>query len=157
VAQRKAGWDGVYDVHTNAMLYPRITQPSHVKWEPVLEDEEQPALTNGHAADDVALEGTIFDKVPPVVARNLMVTDTVFEAPQLRGAGIPGVDGAALDVGPDGLPNVTPEILELLPEECREALLHEKEREAEWKTRWTTEAEDGMRGQLRIAFLGWPQ
>jgi chromatin structure-remodeling complex protein RSC7 len=147
----------VYDVHTNAMLYPRITQPSHVKWEPVLGNEEQPALTNGHDADEVAPEGTIFGKVPRVVARNLMVTDTVFEAPEFRGAGLPGADGATLDVGPNGLPGVTPEILALLPEECREALLHEKTREAEWKTRWTSEAQDGMRGQLRIAFLGWPQ
>jgi chromatin structure-remodeling complex protein RSC7 len=160
VAQRKACWDGVYDAHTNVMHYPRITQPTHVRWERVPDDEEQPdqkLLTNGHGADDDKPRSTIFNAVPPVVARNFMVTDTVFESPALSGAGLPGVDGMALDVGANGLPSAAPEILELLPEDCREALLREKEREAEWKGQWTSEAADGMRGKLRIAFLGWPQ
>jgi chromatin structure-remodeling complex protein RSC7 len=157
VAQRKACWDGVYDAHTNAMHYPRITQPTHARWEPILDDDEpgEDALTNGDTADDA--KPSMFGKVPTVVARNFMVTDTVFEAPPLNGPGLPGVDGPTLDVGAAGLPNPDPELLELLPEECRAALLREKEREAEWKTKWTSEVVDGMRGQLRIAFLGWPQ
>jgi chromatin structure-remodeling complex protein RSC7 len=166
VAQRKACWEGVYDTHTNAMHYPRITQPTHARWEPVLDDETdsvEKAITNGHTADHNQPDSqphsgaTIFDKVSTIVARNFMVTDTFFESPALNGAGIPGVDGAVLDVGPNGLPAVTPEMLELLPVECREALVREKEKETDWKTRWTSEVENGMRGQLRIAFLGWPQ
>jgi chromatin structure-remodeling complex protein RSC7 len=155
MAQRKTSWEGVYDVHTNAMVYPRITQPSHVRWELVSDEQtSENALTNGHTDE---AEASVFKKVPTVVARNFMVTDTVFEAPEMRGVGTPGIDDAPVDVGTNGLPPVTPELLELLPAECREALLQEKEKEREWKTRWTSEAQDGMRGKLRVAFLGWPQ
>jgi chromatin structure-remodeling complex protein RSC7 len=153
------------------MHYPKITQPTHVKWEEV--DDELPhkaphnvsngvsALTNG--IHDVDLNGTavkesnsIFSPLPSIITRNFLVVDTKFESPPISGLGIPGPDGDAVDVGPNGLPDVSDDILAELPLECRQALEDAKEKEKQWKRHWGSEVEDGARGALRIGFLGFP-
>ncbi|KAL1958228.1 hypothetical protein VTO42DRAFT_4736 [Malbranchea cinnamomea] len=35
VSSRLENLDGVYDIHTNIMMYPKIMQPTHARWEPV--------------------------------------------------------------------------------------------------------------------------
>ncbi|KAI9688011.1 MAG: hypothetical protein M1820_010337 [Bogoriella megaspora] len=183
---RKSNLDGVYEPHTNFIFYPKITQPTHARFEQVhdiMNDEETHIrslkreradnddntsdspkrrringdinLVNGHVEDSVPNK-TIFTEVPPIISRNFFVTDTIFESPQHSGLGIPGPDGDTLDVGPNGLPNVTPEILDELPPECREALEAAKQEERAWKDRWGPETRDGMRGKLRIGLLGYP-
>lgn len=171
LANRRANMDGVYDIHTNVMHYPKITQPTHAKWEEV---PQHSSHVNGHITNGVArlTDGvqrvslndesaeesnqTIFVRVPPVVARNFLVTDTVLEMPPTAGLGIPGPSSDGLDVGLNGLPQVDEETLTLLPPDCRAALLGAKQKEAEWKKRWKSESEDGHRGHLRISYLGYP-
>jgi len=159
VAQRRAAWDGIYDPHTNAMHYPKSTQPTHVKWEQIRDEEEETVdekVPNG-TSDEQHKAKKLFSKVPDVVNRNFMVTDTVFVSPSISGLGIPGMDGDTYDIGPNGLPEVTEEILEELPDECRDALLAAKQKEYEWKTTWSNETENGLRGNIKVAYLGWPQ
>ena len=176
LANRRANLDGVYDIHTNVMHYPKIMQPTHAKWE---ESPQRPELTsvshvNGHITNGVArlTDGvqqvslndksteessqTHFGRVPSVVTRNFLVTDTILEMPPTAGLGIPGPGSNALDMGANGLPQVDEETLTLLPSDCRVALLGAKQKEAEWKERWKSESEDGHRGRLRISYLGYP-
>lgn len=176
LANRRANLDGVYDIHTNVMHYPKIMQPTHAKWEesPQHSDVAPASHVNGHIANGVArlTDGvqqvnlndksteessqTIFDQVPPVVTRNFLITDTVLETPSTTGLGIPGPESDTPDVGANGLPPVDEETLALLPPDCRTAFLRAKQKEAEWKENWKTEREDGHRGRLRISYLGYP-
>jgi chromatin structure-remodeling complex protein RSC7 len=162
--------DGVYDIHTNVMHYPKIMQPTHVKWEESSQHSDishvndhiangLARLTNGVqqvSLDDKSADESIFDRVPSVVTRNFLVTDTILEMPPTAGLSIPGPGSDALDVGANGLPKVDEETLTLLPPDCRTALLGAKEKEVEWKERWKSESEDGHRGRLRISYLGYP-
>jgi chromatin structure-remodeling complex protein RSC7 len=150
-ATRKANHSGIYDPHTNLMHYPKIMQPTHFRWEQVNDEEEDTHTTNGvsqltNGVNGVHLNGTshqdlrpkssskntIFPPVKPIVSRNFM------------------------DVGPNGISGISEEILAELPPECRKAFDEAKEKELEWKNRWGTEKQDGMRGELKIAFLGFP-
>ena len=168
-ASRKANLNGVYDPHTNMMHYPKIMQPTHFRWEKIQDVEDDVSMTNGvshltNGVNGVHLNGTHheeqrtntnFSPVKPIVSRNFMVVDTVFESPA-QPYGIPGRDGDSLDVGPNGLSGISEDILAELPPECRSAFDEAKEQEMEWKNKWTNERTDGGRGELKIAFLGFP-
>ena len=169
LANRRANMDGIYDIQTNVMHFPKIMQPAHAKWTESRQRSDLASVShlNGHITNGVARlslnaksaeesSQTIFDSVPDVVTRNFLVTDTVFEMPPTAGLGIPGRDSDALDVGANGLPQIDEETLTLLPPDCRAALLGAKQKEAEWKERWKSESEDGHRGHLRISYLGYP-
>ena len=158
------------------MHYPKIMQPTHAKWEesPQRSDSIPVSHANDHITNGVARltngvqqvslndksaeesSQTIFDRVPSIVTRNFLVTDTVLEMPPTAGLGIPGSDSHAIDTGANGLPQLDEETLTLLPPDCRVAYLGAKQKEAEWKERWKNESEDGHRGRLRISYLGYP-
>jgi chromatin structure-remodeling complex protein RSC7 len=168
--------DGVYDAHTNAMFYPKITQPTHAKWEEVpatssgvFDYHTNSYITNGVAeltngVQDVSLEKstvehkneTIFTPVPPIVSRNYLVVDTYLSSAPVTGMGIPGPDGDFYDTGVNGLPDVHEDILAELPMECRQALEDAKRSEREWKNQFSTEMVDGLRTKLKIGFSGVP-
>lgn len=175
---RRANLAGVYDPHTNLTHYPKIMQPSHVKWEQVhesaVDDDENSSfphsastngnLTNGdhaHAAGDPHTahsqpSGNLFKPVPEVVARNLLVTDVYYESPPISNLGVPGPDGDVYDLGTNGLSDVTQEVLDVLPENCRAAFYEARAAELAWKAKWIDEHKDGARGKLRIGFNGFP-
>jgi chromatin structure-remodeling complex protein RSC7 len=169
-ASRKANLEGVYDPHTNMMHYPKIMQHTHVRWEQVTDEDNDAHMTNGishltNGVNGVHLNGTRHDEtrrktkfppVDPIISRNFMVVDTIFESPPHSGLGIPGPDGDALDVGTNGISNISDDILDELPAECRRAFEEAKERELEWKGRWGSEHRDGARGDVKIGFLGFP-
>jgi chromatin structure-remodeling complex protein RSC7 len=169
LVNRRANMNGVFDIHTNTMHYPKIMQPTHAKWEQ-LPDVAEPAsnahLLNGHTngiadltngIENVSLgqeptgsAKSIFYDVPKIVTRNYLVVDTVYESPSIAGLGMLGPDSDSIDVGPNGLPDVDDETIALLPPECRTALLEAKKKEITWKTNWGTEKDDGIRGELQI-------
>ncbi|KAL1301693.1 hypothetical protein AAFC00_005906 [Neodothiora populina] len=151
---RRTTLGGVYDSHTNLMFYPRIMQPSHVKWEQITDEpESDESTTNGQAS---STDPSLFEPVPDVVARNRLVTDIYFASPPISNLGIPGPDGDVNDLGPNGLSTISQDVLDELPEECRVAFKQAREAESTWKTRWTDEQTDGSRGKLRIGFNGFP-
>ncbi|OCK85820.1 hypothetical protein K432DRAFT_285983 [Lepidopterella palustris CBS 459.81] len=174
---RRLNLDGIYDPHTNMMCYPKITQPSHARWEEIPATPSEAAeqchsrmLTNGiseltNGVHDVTLEqssavehrsDTIFTPVPPIVSRNFLVVDTYFTSPSISGAGIPGPDGDFYDTGVNGLPHFSEDVWAELPPECRRALEEAKRTESEWKNHWHTESVDGARAKLKIGFTGVP-
>jgi chromatin structure-remodeling complex protein RSC7 len=143
------------------MHFPKITQPTHAKWEqlPVAANppsDSQKYLTNGTSDHDAEPQPTIFQPVSKVIARNFLITDTVFTAPPLSSVAIPGPDGDMLAINHNGLPDISDDILAELPSDCKAALLAAKREEKVWKESWNTESQDGLRGNLKIGFLGFP-
>lgn len=117
------------------MCYPKITQPTHARWEEVPPSESD---------------------VPDIVRRNYLVIDTYIQSPPFSGLGLPGLDGDFLDVGPNGLPDLEDEDLEQMSPEQREAFLQAKRAEHEWKNQWKSESVDGARAKLKISYTGVP-
>jgi len=157
-AYRRANLSGVYDTHTNLMLIPKIMQPSHVRWENISSPSERLAEQNGPLATstDNFSDPTIFSHVSPVVARNFLVTDTVFTCAPIHNPGVPGPDGDVSDIGGNGLTGISADLIDELPEDCRAAFDEALRAEREWKRGWATEGSDKMRSGLRIGFNGFP-
>lgn len=183
---------GVYDVHTNTMQYPQITQPTHARWERVPSPDVQATATlmtdlsslslANKASTDTATEqpstdanenvpneseerSTIFPPVHPSISSRYLVQDVVYESPPFSNMGLPGPDGDMRTPGPNGIVSIanpahpefmSPEVIALLPEECREALLDAAAREIEWKSRWSTEAGDGHRSTPLKSYAWYP-
>ncbi|KAL2019261.1 hypothetical protein VTK56DRAFT_9805 [Thermocarpiscus australiensis] len=143
-AVRRANLNGVYDIHTNQIHYPRIMQPTHARIEQVVDSAKPEHPPNS----------TAFPPLKPVISRNFLVMDTHLETPPA------GVSPAAYDVpfrtSPadyeasaaadflasfQGLRAVPDEIRDLLPEDCRRAFDSARQKEEEWLSRWGNEAD----------------
>ena len=169
-AQRRHNLNGVYNVHTNVMQYPKIMQPTHARWEQVLPsspssrssqtgaDQLNGGLPNelhgtiDHSNGRKPATDTIFSDIPPVFTRNFMITDTYYEMPPASVLGYPGPDEEILDVGPGELTRVPEHLLAELPEGCRQAFVEARAVEKAWKARWGTEKDNGARARLRITY-----
>lgn len=132
-ALRRANLEGVYDPHTNLMCYPKVTQPTHARW------QEVPS----HDTD-----------VPPLVRQKYLVIDSLFQQPPFAGLGLPGPDANFIDVGINGLPEVSNEVLQNMKPEERHAFTYAKKEEAEWRSQWGGETTDGARTKPRIGYVG---
>ncbi|KAJ6137784.1 Chromatin-remodelling complex RSC SWI/SNF subunit Rsc7/Swp82 [Penicillium samsonianum] len=124
--------------------------------------ESQEATTGETSTESPA---TTFSPVPAHLHDRYVIQDIVYESPSYSNMGIPGPDGDVHDIGPNGLVSVanpehpefmTPEILELLPPECKEALIDAAAQEVEWKSKWTTETTDGERTQPTKSYAWYP-
>lgn len=166
------------------MLYPKIMQPTHARWEQIPPPEVTShttrkqltnGLTNGHdishsshsedakgpQASDThteSYESTIFCDVPAIVSRNFTVIDTVCNAPPISQAGYPGPDGHVADIasGPNGLDSIPGDVLDELPEDCRRAFEEARRAQHAWKAQWGTEKVSASRGNLIIGLNGCP-
>ena len=168
---RKANLDGVYDTNTNLMFYPKITQPTHARWEQIAppslsltQTTSHKQLTNGlpngdsHLSNGITTnhetehdKSTIFTPIPSVISNNFTVLDTVYSAPPISGAGYPGPDGHVEDFtsGPNGLSSVPDDVLDELPAECRRAFEEARKIQDRWKSGWSVEGDKGIGGALR--------
>jgi chromatin structure-remodeling complex protein RSC7 len=154
------------------MHYPAIMQPTHARWEVVTDTEPNPdEETNGslcetsttarshHEEEDLpeadapsadappadAPPATIFRPIRPVYSRNFLIVDTLYENPSHSNLGIPGPQSFSDDVGFPGLSEISDEIKDLLPPECRREFDRALSSELEWKAKWSTEANDSLR------------
>ncbi|KAJ5736863.1 Chromatin-remodelling complex RSC SWI/SNF subunit Rsc7/Swp82 [Penicillium malachiteum] len=144
---RKTNMGGVYEVHTNVMQYPQITQPTHVRYEhvppPSIDPRENlmgglsslnlapgPSTTEDAGSSSTIPSDTtsppIFPPVPKSVSDNYMVQDIIFEAPPYSNM------------------------------DSKKALEEAQAAELEWKQRWSTEAEDGARSEMVKSFAWYP-
>ncbi len=78
--------------------------------------------------------------------------DTLYENALSSGLGIPGPDGADMDVDPGaalgfntGVSSIPDCLRDELPAECRAALEVAIQKESQWKGAWKTEMENGAR------------
>ncbi|KAL6718902.1 chromatin structure-remodeling complex subunit RSC7 [Lecanora helva] len=163
-AARRQNLNGVYDVHTNVMQYPRIMQPTHARWESVspvpMKSEDAPSDTlvymNGSDGDSndspSQVAETLFPDIPPVYTRNFMISDTYYSSPVTSTLGCPGPDENICDIGPEGLLHVKEDVIAALPEDCRQAFYKARLEEKSWKESWGNENEDTARAKLRITY-----
>jgi chromatin structure-remodeling complex protein RSC7 len=148
--------DGVYDTHTNMMYFPKIMQPSHARWEQI--PPPSPLAETDDMDIDDPISPTIFTSIPHVVSRNYTVVDTAYVAPPITTLGFPGPDGAMFDStsGPSGLLAIPDDLVDELPEDCRQAFEAAKKQETDWKRQWGSEAQSGLRGALKVGLSGYP-
>lgn len=122
---RRENLEGVYDVHTNFMHYPKIMQPTHARWErlpppdpghsaKLMEGMSSLRLTNGTSETDetsrdqkpkrLSTSGsTIFPPVPSIFSRRFAITDICYETAESSTFGVPGPDGDVYDIGSNGV------------------------------------------------------
>jgi chromatin structure-remodeling complex protein RSC7 len=127
---RKANFDGIYDVHTNAVLYPKDMQSTHGRWEKI--DDANPSQD-----EDLTRR---LPQLPPIYARNFRIHDLCLETAPQSAFGEPGDQVNAND-----LSSIPPHIIEELPEECAIALHEAQQLESVWQSKWTAEKRDGLR------------
>ena len=146
-ALRRSNLNGIYDVHTNAMHYPKIMQPTHARWEQIDDNEIEAKfrLINGHAESQDGEDKSIFTPVKPIYSKNFLIVDTVYESAPAVGLGVPGPDGDTYDLGFNGLSSVPEDIKDELPPECRQAFEEALNKEMQWKSKWGTESQFGHR------------
>ncbi len=151
-AIRRENNEGLYDIHTNTIQWPRTMQPTHARWESVQREKtgqkhpEQKRLTNGANGDgsDVDQElSTIFQALNPIYSRNFLIQDLCLEGAPESKFGQPGLDN-----DPQSLSSLPHDILDELPADCRQAFEEAKARESAWRSRWNTETTDGKRGRF---------
>jgi chromatin structure-remodeling complex protein RSC7 len=117
------------------MCYPKVTQPTHARWQEVPPEESD---------------------VPPLVRSKYLVVDSEFQQPPFAGLGIPGPDGDFVDVGTNGLPNLDEEDEQNMKPEELEGFKQIKREEEEWRSQWGGEHTDGARAKPKIGFVGVP-
>jgi chromatin structure-remodeling complex protein RSC7 len=141
-ASRRENTDGVYDIHTNVMQFPANMQPTHARWELVVDHEStiEPEQKDG------------LPHLDPVYGRNFRIHDLCVEsAPEswFAPAGVDGADG--------GLSSIPPAIIEELPADCLLAFREARMREEDWRSKWHTEGRDGLRARLLPSFEWFPK
>ena len=166
-SNRRQNLDGVYDVHTNVMQYPKIMQPTHARWEQVpapphklqalriTADGVNEPFSNGttlQGHDNDQAQSTIFPAIPSVFTRSFVITDTYYTSPSTAVLGYPGPDEDVIDVGPGGLTHVSEDVVASLPENCRKAFIDARAEEKRWKASWGSENTDTARAHLRISY-----
>ncbi len=120
-AIRRQNLSGVYDVHTNIMQYPATMQPTHARFEQVMDSS---------SASDSARFPPLDSKIP----RNFKVIDAYMETPPA------GVSSAVYEQREvpgflaefQGLGAIPKEILDELPAECRGAFDKALDQENAW-------------------------
>ncbi|KAF3491495.1 chromatin structure-remodeling complex subunit [Arthroderma uncinatum] len=175
-SMRRENLNGVYDIHTNMMMYPKTMQPTHARWEAVPPEAASDALCHRIAGTSLSdpehereleTESTIFPPVPGIFSRNFRIHDIHYESAPNSFNLVPGPDGDTHDLGSNGLIStneeedgisfkMTADVLAALPEDCRRAYLEAAAQEWEWKNRWKGEAVDGARANLAMNFAWTP-
>jgi chromatin structure-remodeling complex protein RSC7 len=141
--------NGIYDPHTNIMQYPKIMQPTHAKWVQIddYEVKSKGATPHDQTSGD---EPTIFPPVDPILSRNYMVVDIIYESAPASNLGVPGPDGGVCDIGFNGLADISDDIKADLPPECLRAFEEALEKERSWKSNWGLESQNGFRRAPKI-------
>jgi chromatin structure-remodeling complex protein RSC7 len=124
------------------MQYPAHLQSTHARWELVIDQENKEDHDKAEKLPHLA----------PVYGRNFRIHDLCLEsAPEswLSPRGLEGED--------TGLSSIPPNILEELPEECLQAFQKAKAQESEWRGKWHTEQQDGLRARPLPSFEWFPK
>jgi chromatin structure-remodeling complex protein RSC7 len=161
-AVRRQNLNGVYDINTNMMHYPRIMQPTHAR----IEQISDIATAAADPDQQHQQQSATFPPLKPAIARNFLVMDTHLETPPAgvapaaydlpfrsgSGSAAYGEASAEADfLAPfRGLRTVSQEIIDLLPEECRQPFLEARNKEIGWFERWGDEKEVMARGEVVV-------
>lgn len=131
-------------------------------------NENDPTTTedkNKNSEPNPEQQTPVFPPVPVHISNRYVVQDIVFESPPHSNMGVPGPDGDLRNLQPNGLVSIanpshpefmSPDIIALLPDECKESLLDAATREVEWKTKWTSEVTDSQRCLPTKSYAWYP-
>lgn len=137
---RKANFEGLYDIHTNVMQWPKHMQPTHGRWEKIGLVAEEDNDTHQ------------LPQVDPVYSRNFRIHDFALETAPDSSLPPPGND-----MDERGLSGIPPDVLDELPVECLEALRQAQERESGWRSKWRDERMDGLRANFLPSLEWYPK
>ncbi|KAI9045800.1 uncharacterized protein KD926_007103 [Aspergillus affinis] len=142
-----------------------LTNGSDEGEEPPVEASTAPDETQENNEEEEAGKESIFSTIPAGLSRRFAIHDVHYETPPHSNLGIPGPDGDVHDLGSNGFVSVanpsnpeflSPEILEELPAECKEALIEAAAQECEWKSKWCSEATDSARRAPLKSYAWFP-
>lgn len=145
-AARDENRNGVYDIHTNVIQWPAILQPTHARWEVVVDENDN---ENNDVSTQRGDSTSKFSRLPSVYARNFRIHDLCLEGAPQSDLPDPGYSFQQLT-----LSDLPPNVLDELPQDCRSALDDAVMREKEWRSRWLNEATDGHRAHI-ISSVDW--
>lgn len=117
------------------MCYPKVTQPTHARWEEVPPEDSD---------------------VPPFIRHKYLVVDSIFQQPPFAGLGIPGPEGNFIDVGTNGAPDIDDEDEKKMSPDQLANFKRIKLEQQEWRNQWDGEHKDGARAKPKIGFVGVP-
>ncbi|KAI4287752.1 MAG: hypothetical protein L6R35_002990 [Caloplaca aegaea] len=147
-ATRRSNLEGVYDAHTNVIHYPRAMQPTHARWE-ACDDSGGSSLERANEGRRVDPK---FPRIPSLLQRNFMISDTCYVGPPVTGFAMPGSDVDVLDFELPGSAPMSESVAVALPSECERALDTIRQEITRWKDLWHSEVRDGARAQLQISY-----
>lgn len=166
-ANRRFNLNGVYDVHTNIIQYPKIMQHTHAKWEQIFPEtiEKKSSIQLDSKPNGIDLDenesavqeyeerhDSIFPPLPKSYAHNFTIVDTYAQGPPTSTFDYPGPPGSVIDVGPPGLTDVSDDIINELPADCQLSFYEAQAEEKRWKSNWGNEEQDKMRAQVHITY-----
>ena len=164
---RRYNLNGVYDVHTNILQYPKIMQHTHARWEQIY---PEPVESRIHNSINVKVDGaeingngsslhehdqradSFFTPPSESYLRNFMIVDSYARGPPTSTFGYPGPPGSVVDVGPPKLTEVADDVIAVLPDNCRRAFFEAQEEERRWQSSWGMEEQDKMRAEVHITY-----
>ena len=138
---RKANSEGLYDIHTNIMQWPRHMQPTRGRWEKL-----QHVQTEEDGNDNR------LSSLKSVYSRNFRVHDFTMEAPPDSNLPPP-----AMEFDENSLNAIPTEVLDELPMDCLEALQQARMRENSWRSKWRDERIDGLRATFLPSLEWYPK
>lgn len=141
---RDENFGGVYDIHTNAMQWPAHFQPTHARWEAVNDQ--------GDGAENDEASTSKLSKIPPVYSRNFRIYDLCLEGRPESSLPSPGYGSQ----GPS-LTDISPNVLDELPADCRNALEQAVAREMCWRSTWLNESINGHRAHILSSVEWYPK
>ncbi|KAI4208310.1 MAG: hypothetical protein LQ348_000234 [Seirophora lacunosa] len=147
-ATRRSNLEGTYDAHTNVAHYPRSMQPTHARWEACGHIDGSPS----EGANEIRRADSKFPRIPSILQRNFLISDTCYVSPPVTGFAVPGSDGNVLDVGAPGSSATSENVAVAMPSECQQALDTVRQEVLRWKDLWHGEGRDGARAQLQISY-----
>ena len=117
-------------------------QPTHARWE-LVDDQE-------NIEDVDKAEG--LPHLEPVYGRTFRIHDLCLESAPESWYGTAGFDCEGT-----GLSSIPSSVLEELPADCLQVFEEAKAREDEWRGKWRTERQDGLRARLLPSFEWFPK
>lgn len=144
-AARDENKEGVYDIHTNTMQFPLNLQPTHARWEEVMYEGD----AEKDSVEDLSRN---FTKLHAVYARNYRIHDLCLESAPESQMPQPG-----LGLAVPGLTDISPDILDELPADCRHAFEEAADKELAWRSKWLNEGVDGHRAHILSSVEWYPK
>lgn len=139
---RRRNLSGVYDTHTNLVMFPKIIQPTRARWLHV-NDCDSDQQSSKLISEKEASGPSLFTPLKSIYSKNLLIIDTMYESAPATLTGNFNSEENEFDTGFSGLSSISEEIKAELPAECLKALEKTLKIEKQWKSRWESKNENG--------------